>query len=306
MNVREWALPVYTVLMQMAVGGLLVLWVIRAMLASRFDRNDLNHMMQNIILVINLTCLLAMVASHFHLSKPFHSFMAILNIETSWLSREILFTILFFLCTVGLWYAARYKSRQQGFITGIGWLAVLFGLAAVYCMASIYMLPTQTVWNSSVMIVSFYVTTILLGSVMVVCLMVLDMEFAGIQKSQDLELHTRLIQYSIKNLAFIILGLVMAGTVITAFQVFSLSQGDATARYSLSLLLGIYMPLFILRIILLFYASLSLCYYVMRVYRMNRSLQSIVTPVYLSSLMIIIAEVMGRFLFYAIHVRIGI
>ncbi len=29
MNVREWALPVYTILMQMAVGGLFVLWVIR-------------------------------------------------------------------------------------------------------------------------------------------------------------------------------------------------------------------------------------------------------------------------------------
>ena len=29
-------------------------------------------------------------------------------------------------------------------------------------------------------------------------------------------------------------------------------------------------------------------------------------PIYLSSLLIIIGEIIGRFLFYAIHVRIGI
>ena len=38
MNVREWALPVYTILMQMAVGGLFVLWVIRGWSVIKFTK----------------------------------------------------------------------------------------------------------------------------------------------------------------------------------------------------------------------------------------------------------------------------
>jgi len=30
MNVREWALPIYTILMQLAAGSLLFLWILRA------------------------------------------------------------------------------------------------------------------------------------------------------------------------------------------------------------------------------------------------------------------------------------
>jgi DMSO reductase anchor subunit len=54
------------------------------------------------------------------------------------------------------------------------------------------------------------------------------------------------------------------------------------------------------------YASFSLVYYVFVMHHKNRPIQSIVTPVYLSSLLIIIAEVVGRFLFYAVHIRVGI
>ena len=306
MNLREWALPVYTILMQMAVGGLFVLWVIRSVVASRFKRDDLNRMTQNPILVISITCLLAMIASHFHLSRPFHSFLAVLNIETSWLSREILFTLLFFVSTIYLWVASRTREHHPRLVTGLGWVAIIHGFITVYCMAFIYILPTQTAWNSLSIVFMFYITTLLLGGVMVACLMVLDMGFAGMQKHEDLELHTRLIQYSLKYLAFSILVLTIADIAITSFQVSSLSQGDATARSSLSLLLELYLPLLIARGIILIYASLSFGLHVYRMYRQERSYLGTMTPIYLSSLLIIISEVLGRFLFYAIHVRIGI
>ncbi len=182
-------------------------------------------MIQNPILVISMTCLLAMIASHFHLSRPFHSFLAVLNIETSWLSREILFTVLFFVSTIYLWVASRTRNTIQELVTGLGWVAILHGFITVYCMAFIYILPTQTAWNSLSIVFMFYITTFLLGGVMVACLMILDVGFAGMQKLQDLELHTRLIQYSLKYLAFGILVLTIADIVITAFQVFITEPG---------------------------------------------------------------------------------
>ena len=43
MNVREWALPVYTILMQLAVGALFVLWLIRAFVKSKFSSEQLDQ-----------------------------------------------------------------------------------------------------------------------------------------------------------------------------------------------------------------------------------------------------------------------
>jgi anaerobic dimethyl sulfoxide reductase subunit C len=306
MNVREWALPVYTILMQLAVGGLLVLWVIRSFASSKFTTEELDRMIRNPILVIALTGVLAMLGAHFHLSKPFHSFLAVLNLGSSWLSREILFTILFFLSTASLWYVSRNKKHYQKLITNLGWLAILFGLIVVYCMSRIYILPTQEVWNSLSMVFSFYTTTLLLGGTTIACLMVLDMEFAEIQNSKDVELHTRLIRYSFKSISFLTLGLIILDIGITLFQINLLRQGDAAARSSLSLLLELYLPLLIMRIIFLIYASLSLTYFVHRMYRQNGTPQGIMLPVYLSSLLIIVGEIMGRFLFYAVHIRVGI
>jgi DMSO reductase anchor subunit len=173
-------------------------------------------------------------------------------------------------------------------------------------MARIYILPTQEAWNSLSMIVSFYITTLLLGCMAIACLMVLDLEFAGIQNSKHVELHTRLIRYSFRSLSFLTLGLVVLDIAISLFQINLLRQGNATAQSSLSLLLELYLPLLIERGIFLIYASLSLFYFVRRMYQPNGTPQGIVIPVYLSSLLIIAAEIMGRFLFYAVHIRIGI
>jgi len=97
MNVREWALPVYTILIQLAVGAVFVLWVIRAYALRKFNPGEIDRITRNPILVIFFTVFVAMVGSHFHLSKPFHSFFAVRNFATSWLSREVFFTMIFFI-----------------------------------------------------------------------------------------------------------------------------------------------------------------------------------------------------------------
>ena len=306
MNVREWALPVYTILMQMAVGGLFILWVIRSRAGERFTKEEMGRIIQNPILVITVTGFLAMIGAHFHLSKPLLSFMAILNVEHSWLSREILFTVLFFLSTVLLWYLSVYQARQHEFITSLGWAAILFGLIVVYCMANIYIMPTQEVWNSLSMVFSFYATTLLLGCIMIACLMVLDLRFAEIQRSEDVEIHARLIRYSFKGLAYLSLGAVLFEIVLTLLQINTLQEGGATAQASMRLLFELYLPLVILRGSLLIFGAFTLGYYVNRMYRLKSEPKGIMRQVYLASLFIIIAEIIGRFLFYAIHIRVGL
>ena len=93
MNVREWALPVYTILMQLAVGAMLGLWIIRAVAIRQYGRSTIDHIIRIPVLAVFLTVVVAIVGSHFHLSQPLFSLLATLNLRSSWLSREILFTI---------------------------------------------------------------------------------------------------------------------------------------------------------------------------------------------------------------------
>jgi len=306
MNVREWALPVYTILMQLTVGAFAVLWLIRHLAGSKFSAQDIDRIIRNPILVIAFTVVVAMGGAHFHLSKPFHSFLAVLNFKSSWLSREIIFSILFFQTTISVLYLTYFQTHRRNLITGLGWLAILFGVILVYCMARIYLIPTQVAWNSTSVIVSFYATTLLLGIMAIACLMVLDLKFAEITKADDVELRSQVIRNTCAGLTTLTVTLVILSLGIIYVQIHQLANGDPIARTSLNLLVNLYLPLFLMRLVFLISASSSLVYAVVKMYKMQTTPQSLMTPVYLSCLMILVGEIIGRFLFYATHVRVGL
>lgn len=305
MNIREWTLPVYTILMQISVGAHFLLWVIRARGSTRFSHGEMERAVRNPVLVIMFTAMVAMIGSHFHLSRPFHSLFAVLNFRSSWLSREIVFTVLFFLSMLATWYLSRYHPTRPRLVAGMGWLGVFWGLLLVYCMARIYLIPTQTAWNSPTVVVSFYVTTLLLGCMTIMCLMTLDMKFTEIQKV-DTTLQLQVIRYSFSGLTSLMLLTVVMSILVTIVQIVLLDQGDITARTSLDLLIRLYLPLLMMRLLLLVAAPLYLFFSVRQIYRNKATSQILIMPVYLSSLMIFVAEIVGRFLFYATHIRTGL
>lgn len=306
MNVREWALPVYTILMQLAVGAFAILWLIRCLAGSKFSAKEIDRIISNPILVITFTALVAMGGAHFHLSKPFHSFLAVLNFKSSWLSREIVFSVLFFVSTLSVLYLTYFQTRRRRLISILGWAAIVFGFTLIYCMARIYLIPTQVAWNSPTVILSFYTTTFLLGIMTIATLMVLDLKFSEIKKENDVELRTQVFRNSIGELTILTIGLVALNITITFIQVRLLAQGDLTARTSLSLLVELYLPLFVMRMVILVYASISLAVSVVRMYRQQTTPQDLMLPVYLSCLLILVGEIIGRFLFYATHIRVGL
>jgi anaerobic dimethyl sulfoxide reductase subunit C (anchor subunit) len=306
MNVREWALPVYTILMQLAVGSLFVLWIIRLLASSKFSHQEMDRIIRNPILVIAITIIVAMAGAHFHLSKPFQSYLAVLNFKSSWLSREIVFSALFFWMVVSLLYLTYFRNYYRTLITFVGWLAILIGSTLIYCMARIYLLPTQVAWNSTSVIVSFYTTALMLGGMSLACLMILDLKFAEIQKADDVELRAQVITYSFAWLTVLTVALVILSVVIICVQMYLLSKGDLIARTSLSLLIDLYLPLLVTRFAFLWCAAISLGYAAYRMYKLKITPQNMLMPVYLSCLLIMVGEIIGRFLFYATHIRIGL
>lgn len=306
MNLREWALPLYTILMEVAVGALLILWIIRLVSLPTLRREKLDRIVRNPLLVILFTIFVAMIGAHFHLSRPYFSFLAILNFRNSWLSREIVFTILFFLTAGYLWYLQWFDRGRPAVKDGLGWVALGFGFAATYCMSHIYLLPTQTAWNTPLTILSFYVTTLLLGVMTMACLLIMDLKFAEAREPETVEARKTIIQKALTwFVTLAVVGLIGA-IAISIYQVEHLQAGDETAQMSLQLLLQIYRVLFGMRFILIVtgITALAACSYL--IVQRHRPATEMMVPVYMACLLVMVGEIIGRFLLYAAHVRIGV
>jgi anaerobic dimethyl sulfoxide reductase subunit C (anchor subunit) len=161
-------------------------------------------------------------------------------------------------------------------------------------------------WNSETVILSFYTTSLVLGVMAIACLMVLDLKFAEIQKTDDVKLREAVIRYSFSGLTFMAVTLVFVRILTLSIQMDQLAQGDLIARTSLKLLIELYQPLLVMRLVFLICAAIYFAASVYRTWKTDLPPQSLMTPVYLSCLLILVGEIIGRFLFYATHIRVGI
>jgi anaerobic dimethyl sulfoxide reductase subunit C (anchor subunit) len=306
MNVREWALPVYTILIQMSVGMLLVLWTLRLFGSKKFGKEAIDRVLRDPLLIINITIIFGMIGSHFHLSRPYLSFLAVSNFRTSWLSREIVFTLLYFLSTAALWFFQWYREGHWGLKTALGWLAIFFGLVTVYCTGRIYLLPTQAAWNMPETILTFYGSMLLLGVMALATILIMDLRFMEIRQKGVLTEWARIVNDTVKRLAVAACVILIPIVVINLFYLHSLRTGTTLMQTSYDLLMELYEPLLIIRFLLLLIGVGWLVVPVAMLKRTRKSIREIFTPVYLACLLVIVGEILGRFLFYAAHIRTGL
>lgn len=307
MNLREWALPVYTILMQLAIGALFSLWVIRIFGTSKYGREKLDQIALIPVLIIFSTMIFAVIGSHFHLSKPYLSFLAIRNFRYSWLSREIVFTLFVLICTGALLLMLRLGKGHYRLKSGLGWGAILAGLATVYCMASIYLLPTQVAWNSYATIVTYYAVMFLLGTTSLIVILLMDLRFSEGESPEDLDVRINIIR---KSSVWLTATATIAALLVIALGIYQIellrNAQLSSAQASLKLLLDLYKPLFVMRIGLTLVGVIWLVAVISYFIRTQRSFMKLLGPVYIACILVLIGEILERFLFYATHVRTGL
>ena len=307
MNLREWALPLYTILMQLAVGTLLVLWILRFLNLKQVGESTMDRILRRPVMVMFFTILAAIIGSHLHLSNPLLSFLAVLNVKNSWLSREIVFTVLTFLsCAALVDLLGNPQAGRQGLKTALGWTMVFLGFTSIYCMGSIYKLPTQAPWNHWSTILQFYGSSLLLGVTAAAALLVMDTIFSQEHEPDLAEIRQQLMGRSLglfAGLASFALILIIG---LNTLQILDTGRGEELAQTSLSLLTGLYRPLLTVRVATLGVAVGIFILVVVRLSRKGYELPRLVIPVYLACFLALVAEILGRFLFYASHVRLGL
>ncbi len=306
MNLREWALPVYTILIQMATGALLALWLLRAVSAARLGLVGMNRIVLRPLTAIWLTILAGLVGSHLHLSRPFVSFLAMANLGSSWLSREVLFTTLFFLLVAALTVLEWLTPRHFRLKTALGWFGAASGAASIFCMGAIYLLPVQPAWNTPITLLSFYATALLLGILEVAVLLVFDLKFSEMREPGDRGSRGDVVERAFLWFAAGAAAMTVVVLLLNAAQISWLCTGGELAHLSLELLLGLYRPLFAIRLGLVVAGSALLIAAVLTGRGTRRTATELMMPAYVSCLFVLIGEILGRFLFYATHIRLGI
>jgi anaerobic dimethyl sulfoxide reductase subunit C (anchor subunit) len=164
-NTREWALVAFTLLMQTSVG-LLAFGFVLQIAGPRPASQPSGRLVDLPLALAGAAAVAGLLASLLHLGSPTQAWLAITNVRTSWLSREVLLAVLF--VATGAAFVTFGSNDRLRLI--FGGAALLLGAALVYAMARLYMVPAQLAWNHITTPVSFFVTTLVVGAVFTITL----------------------------------------------------------------------------------------------------------------------------------------
>jgi anaerobic dimethyl sulfoxide reductase subunit C len=306
MNTTEWALIAFTILAQMSVGAFLVLSVVHYYVAKKAGVEEADRMSDRILVAIIITLGLGMLASLLHLGNPLDAPKAVNNIATSWLSREILAGVIF--AVLGLIFVAMqwFKIGSAVLRNVIAFIAALMGIVLIYFQARIYMFDLQPTWNTFATPVTFYVTTLLLGVVAVEAALVANCAIISKKNPDCAEKEHELLRGAIRWLAISSIALLGIEFIVMPIYLAYLGTDSTAAQASLGLMTGKFSLAFILRFILGFLGAGVLAVFLYQNASSSGKKNVLGYMAISAFVLVLIAEVLGRFIFYATHYRIGI
>ncbi|MGD8188499.1 dimethyl sulfoxide reductase anchor subunit family protein [Brevibacillus ginsengisoli] len=157
---HDFALVIFTIFSQIAIGALVTLWLLET--TGRKISASSGFFISSAVAGI---AIVGVLASLFHLGHPFEAYRAIRNLGESWLSREVTVYVLFILFSLA--YCFYWKADHPAKRKTVGALATLFGVGTIFSSAMIYTIPAIPAWDNGSTTLSFFLTSVLLGPVLV-------------------------------------------------------------------------------------------------------------------------------------------
>lgn len=302
MNIREWALLIFTILAQLAVGMMLVSLIVRTYAAKKFNAEQVSKLTDMPLYAVLPVMVLAMVASLFHLGKVIHIIGAVPNLGTSWMSREVVFAVIFTILIAVFAFLQWRKIGSEGLLMAIGWISSIIGLILLYCMSMTYMLPAQPAMNTIATPVLFFVTSLLLGVLGFATILMATFTKATTNEKPTQEFVGKTLQ----RIAISAITLLGTEFLVLPFYMGYLSTQGTAALHSLNLMVGTYGIVLAIRLILVFVGAGVLAAYLYRDAAIFGGQKTLATLAYSAFVLVLIGEVLARFLFYATHYRIGV
>jgi anaerobic dimethyl sulfoxide reductase subunit C (anchor subunit) len=306
MNTREWALITFTILTQMSVGSFFVLGIIHYYANRKAGMKEADRLSDYALLSIVVAFGLALLASLLHLGNPLNAPRAITHVATSWLSREILFGLIFGILAAVFAFMQWRKIASFTVRNVIAWVTAIVGLALVYVESQVYMLPTEPSWNSLATPVSFYATSLLLGSLAMGAAFVAN--YANLQRKEpeETKVQSELLRDALRGIA--VASMVLLGVEFLTIPIYVgyLATGNVAAVASAKLMAGPFNLVFVLRLLFTFIGAGVFGVFLYQSAQAAGKEKTLSYLAYSAFVLVLVAEVLGRFLFYATRVRIGI
>ena len=157
---HEWPLVLFTVLGQCAAGALIVSglgWL------SLKNNSEARQRLVRSMIAIWLLMGVGFLASMLHLGLPLRAFNSLNRLGESALSNEIASGIIFF-AVGGLWWLLAVTSKMPAALSA-PWLAVsmLLGVVFVFAMTRVYQIDTVPTWYNGYTTGAFFLTMLLCG-----------------------------------------------------------------------------------------------------------------------------------------------
>ena len=306
MNTQDLALVFYTTLVQMSVGAFVILGLVHFYALRKGDEKNASEMSDRALLAIGPIVVVGVLASFLHLGNPANAFRAVSNLNSSWLSREILFTLLF--VGTGAVFAVLQWRKIGSFQLRqiIALVAAALGIAVVFSMSNIYQLAAEPAWNSLATPINFFITTFLLGALALGVAFVINYYYLkGKQDRANIKLQSEMLRVILQWIAIGSIVLLGVQLVVMPLFISQLSAGNAAAVESAGKLTSEFGVVFALRLVLVLLGAGLLGIFIYRNALLNneRLMASFVIAAFT---FVLVGELLGRFLFYSMHVRIGI
>ena len=138
MDVRDWALITFTILVQMSVGAIWVLGIAHYYATRKYGAEEADLLSDRAMFALVPVIVLAFIASLLHLGNPFRAYRAVAHLGTSWLSAEIFFGVIFAVLAFAFAFLQWRKLGPMLLRTIVAWLAALEGLVLVFVMSRVH------------------------------------------------------------------------------------------------------------------------------------------------------------------------
>lgn len=298
MDIREWALLIFTIFGQVSTGALLVLLIVRLYAVGKAGVEQADRLTDKPLYTVVPIMLVALLASLFHLGSPLNIARAVPNVGTSWLSREVVAAVAFVILA-GLYTILQWRKIGPDIVrTILGWIAGLVGLYQTYAMALVYMIRTQPAWNTFATPITFLTTSFLLGTLLVAAVLVATRSGTNEQAA--------LLRGVLRGLAVAAIVLVGVEFVILPIYTAYLSTQGAAAQQSLSAMVGPFAGVLVLRLVFVFLGAGVLGFYLYENASAAGKEKTLAAVAYFAFLFALVGEVLGRYIFYATKVGIGL
>ncbi|MGF1786395.1 dimethyl sulfoxide reductase anchor subunit [Photobacterium swingsii] len=279
MSYHELSLVLFTVLAQTAVGAYLIMTLANLVTNSRVDvKGRITRNMFFVWVVMGL----GFVASSTHLGSPMRAMNALNQVGTSWLSNEILTGSMFFAFGGLYWLLEVLDKGTEGVRKGLKIAGIVAGVAFMYSMVNVYLIDTVPTWNTPFTGWSFLLTMVVAGAIFASTLM---------HSAQfDDAKYTRGIQG-------LVVVAIIAMIVVTLSQMVALADIQSSVVAASDLVPNMAMLQGSRIVLLVAGAAIAL-------FGINRIKGSVALPV-VGLALVLVAELLGRNIFFNLHMTVG-